>query len=245
MIAGTIARTKSNRSRSGRVLLWVIGGRRHGHGVLEPDPSGNFQFPLSGRYRNDTLDLSAPDLSLQFSFGSVPLRLFGIRGQMGGDFALRPGAGLYSETTCADVPNYSAQLRIAGVCNAQDSLAASGTLLTGRYGRGAASRRPAGVRLASLQLTRPGPDTPGVAMATLRLARGTHYPARRHVGSILLTAPGGDVVPLDYRDETTAGADSRGNLRTIQLRIPAGTVLPSRVRAYAILDVFPLGVRDL
>jgi outer membrane protein assembly factor BamB len=245
MIAGTIARTKSNRSRAGRVLLWVIGARRDGHGVLRPDPSGNFQFPLSGGYRNDTLDLSAPDLSLQFSFGSVPLRLFGIRGQMGGDFALRPGAGLYSETTCADVPNYSAQLRIAGVCNPQDTLAASGTLLTGRYGGGAASRRPAGVRLASLQLTRPGPDTPGVAMATLRLARGTHYPARRHVGSILLTAPGGDVVPLDYRDETAAGTDSRGNLRTIELRIPAGTVLPSRVLAYAILDVFPVGVRDL
>jgi outer membrane protein assembly factor BamB len=245
MIAGTIARAKSNRSRAGRVLLWVIGARRDGHGVLQPDPSGNFQFPLSGRYRNDTLDLSAPDLSLQFSFGSVPLRLFGIRGQIGGDFALRPGAGLYSETTCADVPNYSAQLRFAGVCNAQDTLAASGTLLTGRYGGGAASRRPAGVRLASLQLTRPGPNTPGVAVATLRLAPGTHYPARRHVGSILLTAPDGEVVPLNYRDETTPGTDSRGNLRTIQLAIPAGTVLPSRVRAYTILDVFPLGVRDL
>ena len=61
------------------MLLWVVGARRDGHGVLRPDPSGNFQFPLSGRYRNDTLDLSAPDLSLQFSFGSVPLRLFGRR----------------------------------------------------------------------------------------------------------------------------------------------------------------------
>jgi outer membrane protein assembly factor BamB len=245
MIAGTIARTKSNRSRAGRLLLWVIGARRDRRGVLRPDPSGNFQFPLSGHYRDDTLDLSAPDLSLQFSFGSVPLRLFDIRGQMGSDFALRPGAGLYSETTCADVPNYSLQLRFAGVCNAQDTLAASGTLLTGPYGGGVANRRPAGVRLASLQITRPGPTAAGVAVATLRLAPGTHYPARRHVGSLLLTDPGGEVVPLNYRDETTAGTDARGNLRTIQLAIPAGTTLPSRVRAYVILDVFPLGSRVL
>jgi outer membrane protein assembly factor BamB len=245
MIAGTIARTKPDRRGDGGVLLWVVGARRDGHGVLRPDPSGNFQFPLSGHYRNDTLDLSAPDLSLQFSFGSVPLRLFGIRGQMGSDLALRPGAGLYSETTCADVPNYSVQLRFAGVCNAQDTLAASGTLLTGRYGGGVANRRPSGVRLGSLQITRPGPNAAGLAVATLRLATGTHYPARRHVGSILLTDPAGEVVPLNYRDETTAGTDARGDLRTIQLAIPAGTTLPSRLRAYVILDVFPLGSRVL
>ncbi len=245
MLAGTISRTKPNRRGAGRLLLWVIGASRDRRGVLRPDPTGNFQFPLSGGYRNDTLDLSAPDLSLQFSFGSVPLRLFGIRGQMGSDFALRPGAGLYSETTCADVLNYSAQLRFAGVCNAQDTLAASGTLLTGPYGGRVANRRPAGVRLASLQITRPGPGAPGVATATLRLAPRARYPARRHVGSILLTAPDGEVVPLDYRNGTTTGADARGNLRTIQLAIPAGTALPSRVRAYAILDVFPLGFRDL
>ena len=137
------------------------------------------------------------------------------------------------------------QLRFAGVCNAQDTLAASGTLLSGRYGGGVANRRPSGVRLGSLQITRPVPNAAGVAVATLRLAPGTHYPARRHVGSILLTDPAGEVVPLNSRDETTAGTDARGNLRTIQLAIPAGTTLPSRLRAYLILDVFPLGSRVL
>jgi hypothetical protein len=121
----------------------VIGARRGRDGTLRPDPNGNFQFPLSGAYRRSTLQLGSTDLSLQFSFGAVPLGLFDVRGQMGPGLAMRPGAGIYSETICADVPNYSLQLRIAGVCNAQDTLAASGTLLTGAYGSHAANRRPA------------------------------------------------------------------------------------------------------
>jgi hypothetical protein len=245
MIVGTIARSKANRNGQGRLLLWVIGARRDRRGLLRPDPNGNFQFPLAGHYRGNTLELGSQDLSLQFSFGSVPLGLFDVRGQMAADLSLRPGAGIYSETTCADVPNYSAQLRIAGVCNAQDTLAGSGTLLTGAYGSHAANRRPAGVRLKSLRLTPSGPSAPGAAVATLALARGRHYPASRHVGSILLTGPGGEVVPLDYRNATRPVTDSGGDLSGIQLTIPAGTQLPSPVRAYAILDVFPLGSRVL
>jgi outer membrane protein assembly factor BamB len=245
MIAGTIARSKANRGGEGRLLLWVIGARRGRDGTLRPDPNGNFQFPLSGAYRRSTLQLGSTDLSLQFSFGAVPLGLFDVRGQMGPGLAMRPGAGIYSETICADVPNYSLQLRIAGVCNAQDTLAASGTLLTGAYGSHAANRRPAGLRLASLQLTRPGPDAPGAVVATLGMARGKRYPASKHVGSILLTGPGGDVVPLDYRSATTPITDARGDLRGMQLQIPAGTSLPSPLRAEAILDVFPLGPRAL
>jgi outer membrane protein assembly factor BamB len=245
MIAGTIAMSKQRRHRDGKVLLWVIGARRDKRGVLQPDPSGNFQFPLSGGYRRDALDLSSSGLSLQFSFGSVPLRTFDIRGQIAPDLAMRPGVGLYSETICGDVPNYSGQLRFAGVCNGQDTLAASGTLLTHGYGDRSAARRPHGVRLSSLQLIRPTASSAGSLVATLGVSRKSRYPASRHLGSILLTIPGGEVIPLDYHAETRAGVGARGNLQTIRLAIPAGTSLPGVVRAYVILDVFPIAARDV
>jgi outer membrane protein assembly factor BamB len=245
MIAGTIARAKPRGRHAGRVLLWVIGGRRDRHGVLQPDPSGNFQFPLAGPYRRDTVALSSSNLSLQFSFGPVPLRLFGLRGQIAPDLAMRPGTGIYSETTCSDVPNYSAQLRVAGVCNAQDTLAAGGTLLTHRYGDRAPTRKPKGVGLSSLGITRPADGSDGSVVARLKLASRARYPATRHVGSILLTGPSGEVVPVDYRSQTSVVTDSRGNLREIRLVLPPSTSLPEVVRAYVILDVFPLAVRKL
>jgi outer membrane protein assembly factor BamB len=245
MLAGTISRTKARGKRAGRALIWVIGARRDRHGVLQPDPGGNFQFPLAGVYRSNALSLSSSDLSLQFSFGSVPLRLFELRGQIAPDLVMQPGTGIYSETTCADVPNYSAQLRVAGVCNAQDTLAAGGTLLTAPYGERAAARRPKGVGLARVQLNRPAGGSAGRVVATLKLAKRARYPASRHLGSILLTGPGGEVVPLDYRGETSAVADSRGNLRQIRLNLPPGTSLPAAMRARVILDVFPLAARKL
>jgi outer membrane protein assembly factor BamB len=245
MLAGTIARTKPRGRHAGTVLLWVIGARRDRHGVLQPDPSGNFQFPLAGPYRRDTVALSSAGLSLQFSFGSVPLRLFELRGQIAPDLAMRPGTGLYSETSCSEVPNYSAQLRVAGVCNAQDTLAASGTLLTHRYGDRAPTRKPKGVGLSGLEISRPAGGSPGSVVATLKLARRARYPASRHIGSILLTGTGGEVVPLDYRGQTSSTTDSRGNLRQISLTLPPGTSLPGVVRAYVVLDVYPLAVRKL
>jgi hypothetical protein len=82
-------------------------------------------------------------------------------------------------------------------------------------------------------------------VATLGLSRHARYPASRHVGSILLTGPGGEIVPLDYHRETAVGTDAHGNLTTIRLSLPAGTSVPGAVRAYAILDVFPLAARNL
>jgi outer membrane protein assembly factor BamB len=244
MIAGTIGRSPSDRSRSGRVLVWVVGAHRDRQGIDRPDPAGNFQFPLLGRYRGGLLELNARSLALQFSFGPVPVRNFDLRGRIGANLEMRPGAGIFAETTCGDVPNYGAQLRVAGLCNSSDTLAASGTLLTDRYRDTSANRRPPGVRLASLALRRPTATSDGLAVARLALAGGMRYPARTHVGSILLTnARTGIPIALDYHAETAPEVSSRGELRGVRLRIPAGTALPSRVRAYAIADVFPLGTR--
>ena len=82
-------------------------------------------------------------------------------------------------------------------------------------------------------------------VATLARSRGVRYAASAHVGSILLTGSGGEVVPLDYRSQTSPGTDAGGNLESIKLALPPGTALPGVVRAYVILDVFPLAVREL
>ena len=188
--------------------------------------------------------LNASKVDLQFSFGPVPLRSLDFRGRLGADGRFGPGASLYGQVTCAEVPNYSVYLYVAGVCNPSDTLAASGTFLSDRYRGGPANRRPAGISVSRLTLRRPTASSAGEAKATLELARGASYPARRHLGSILLVDEAtGKPVSLDYRTLTSNGSGPSGNLRRIELAIPAGTELPARVRAYAIADVFPLGSR--
>jgi hypothetical protein len=224
----------------GSVLLWAVSTKRAPNGTVVADRHGAFSFPLRGRYRDDSLLLSQRGLSLTFSFGDVPLRRFDLRMQLGADLRSR-GASLTAEVFCPEVPVYGPALIAIGLCNRDDVLPSSGTFITGPY-RGPANRRPRGVRLAGLELRRPSATAPGSAVARLG---GTRLVASRHTAAILLTdASTGDVVALDYKKALSLGV-VRGSIREIRLRLPAGTVLPARVRAYVIADVFPLDAREL
>jgi outer membrane protein assembly factor BamB len=219
------------RASKGKLLLWAV-STKPGTGIA--DRHGAFAFPLSGRYRDDSLLLSQSGLTLTFSFGAVPLRRFDLRMQMGADRRAR-GASLTAEVFCPEVPVYGAALQAIGLCNSDNVLPSSGTFITGPY-RGAANKRPRGVRLASLK--REG-------NAVVARLGGAPLAGARHSANVLLTdAATGEVVALDYRKETSLKL-VHGAIRVIRLRIPAGTALPARIKAYVITDVFPLAEREL
>jgi hypothetical protein len=235
-IASTIARTRT------RVLLWVIGAYRDAQGVERVDPHSAFGFPLAGTYRGRSLILASPAVPLEFSFGVVPLRPLELRGDLGPDLSFRSGASLYAETVCATVPNYGPELTFTGICNPKGRLAASGTFMSQRY-RGTANVRPAGVRVGTVRLTRPNRGRAGSVVARLE---GSRLPdARRDVAAILLTGADGTPVPVDYRANTTLTKNAAGRIVAVRTALPAATVLPKRLRAYVIVDAFPVAVRRL
>ncbi len=235
-ITSTIARTGSH------VLLWVTGAYRDARGVERVDPHSAFSFPLAGTYRGHALMVSSPSVPLQFSFGTVPLRRFDLRGQLGSGLSFRPGAALYAETVCASVPNYGAELIFTGICNPSGVLAASGTFLSAGYS-GTAAQRPAGVGVGTVTLTRPQATRAGVVSARLT---GPALPGPGHVAALLVTdAASGVPVSLDLRANTSVVRDARGRIARVRLDLPAGTALPRRVRVYVIVDAFPLAERTL
>jgi hypothetical protein len=164
LIAGVVAAGRTRPSGERDVLLWVVGGRRRG-GREVVDPRAGFAFPLAGRLRGDSIILTARDLRLTFSFGDVPLRRFELRARLGRDLRTRPGAGLYAEVTCTDVPVYGAVLDAIGLCKDTGTLPASGTFLSSRQrqlaavpasdgtgGRIAAMSKPVGVAISGADL---------------------------------------------------------------------------------------------
>ena len=236
-IASTIARTRSH------VLMWVTGAVRDSHGVERVDPASQFSFPLEGSYHGGSVSLSSPSVPLEFSFGQVPLRRFDMRGTLGASLSFRPGAALYAETVCADVPIYGPELTVTGICNPSGVLAASGTFLSGAY-HGSAAIRPRGVHLASLRLERPARG--GAGSVTARLAGPRLPDAKHHVVRLLLTDAGTGVpVTVDYHGQTTTSVNAGGRISAVHVSLPAGTTLPHRVRCYVIVDAFPLTSRVL
>jgi outer membrane protein assembly factor BamB len=227
----------------GTLSLWVIAARRLADGTTVPDPSGAFLFPLTGRYRADSVILSASNITLTFSFGTVPLHLLQFRGQLGKSLAFEPGANVYAEANCAEVPYYGPFLPLFRLCNGDGQLISSGTFLTERYAarRDAANVRPSGVSVTSVALERPGIAADGSVTAAIRVRPGVRYSPKQHTLAILLTnADTGQPVGMDYKAGTAVAGDPRGNAGQVRLRIPRGTELPARVRAYVMTDVFPL-----
>ena len=242
LIAGVVDAFPAAGSKDRRVLLWVVGGRtRAGREVA--DPRAGFAFPLQGRVRGDSVILSARDLRLTFSFGEVPMRRFELRARLTPGLRTRPGAALFAEVTCRDVPVYGAALQAIGLCNATGTLPASGTFLADGYdARGPANRRPSGVSLGAVTLRRPAAGRTGEVSAELRSAPGHGLRSDERLVSVLLTDTAGRPVSLDYPGLTT-WETTRGLVRRVRLRIPPGTPLPGRVRVHVLVDVFSLGSR--
>jgi hypothetical protein len=221
----------------------VIGSQEQ-DGKRVADPGSEFAFPLTGRYVGDSVILDQRSFSLLFTFGRVPLDRLGFRGSFDRSLVMRPGAAVYGEVDCPSVPNLGPLLIVAGLCNDQKKLIASGTYLTSGY-EGPANRRPDGVRLGAVELTRPTASTDGSVSAAFDLRKGAAFSAGDHTAGILLVDAGtGKPLPLDY-DGLTKLRKAGGRISGVDLELPAGTDLPSRVQAYAIADVFPLGSRNL
>jgi outer membrane protein assembly factor BamB len=245
LIAGTLAKSRPGPDGVGRFLLWLQGGRRAPGGRFVADPRASLAFPIGGTYRGNEFILSGRNLELTFSFGDVPLERFDIRGRMGADRRVKPGAALYAEALCAKVPNYGPVLAVATrLCNQDGKLVASGTYVTQPYPGGGANLRPRAVGVSGLSFVRPTESSDGSVTATIRLRGKARYPARSHAMHIVLTdALSGDVVPIAYRKLTTVSQGKHGNIASVRLSMPAGTSMPASVRAYVVADVYPLLAR--
>jgi hypothetical protein len=245
LLVGAVAIGHPDATGGGPILLWVTQARQGPHGAYRADPHGTLVFPLAGAYRNDTLLLSVKGAVLTFSFGQVPLRRLDMRFQLSPSLRARPGASLYADAVCAEIPNYGPATYLTGLCNTEGILAAAGTFITEPYsGSGVANRRPRGLRVSSVQLRSPTPATAGSVTATLALARRARYPSRDHRIGILLVDDSGQPLGIDYTAQGTA-TDRRGNVKAVTLTIPAGTHMPPRLRAYVMADVYPLYSRQL
>ncbi len=245
LLVGAIAIGAPDKAGRGSILLWATQGRRGPGGGYLADPHGTLVFPLAGSYRGNTLLLSTHHAVLTFSFGQVPLQRFDMRFQLDRSLRAQPGASVYAQASCTQIPNYGKLTFYAGICNQQGNIAAAGTFISNALpGAARANVRPPGVSVRSVTLRASTARTPGSLTARLALARGARYPVADHRVGLLLVDQAGQPLGLDYTDQTTI-PDRRGNVSAARLSIPAGAKIPRHVRVYVITDVFPLYTRTI
>ncbi len=241
-IIGMVDITEANTAGGGQAILWAIGGKRDSQGRLVADPDSDFTLPLSGRYQDNAYIWTNRDFVMPVTGIPIPFNLFELRGQLADDLRAEPGTTVYADTEALGIPTFGPYLVIAGLANNWfEKLLVAGTYLTRPYEDGPANRRPSGVTVSSVDYLPPTGKEAGRVTATFQLADGVSYRLDEHRAGILLVDPAQTkAVFMDYHNNLSTTADAAGNLATVTLTLPSGTVLPEQMDAVVMADVFPL-----
>lgn len=241
-IVGTLDKAPADSSGTGKLLVWVAGAKSNASGQLVVDPTQGFAFPLAGRTQNDAYILSMSDFSLTLSFGPTPVRRFDMRGQFNADLTQAPGAMIYAEVHCPDVPIYGIAMVAIGLCSKGDlTLPISGTFVTAAAGATPAASRPA-ISVSQLSYTAPTAQAAGQIVATIS---GAYAASDHQLNIVAVDADTLTPLGINFGLNTKLGTDASGNVTGVTLTLPAGTALPAHLRAYVVSDVFPLLKKDL
>jgi outer membrane protein assembly factor BamB len=247
-IIGAVEVTSPDAAGQGKCILWAIGAKQAADGSLVVDPASDFTLPLSGHYQGSDFILANRRFKMAITGIPIPFNLFELRGQLGSDLIVRPGATTFADAKALSIPNFGPYLVIAGLANNWwEKLLVAGTYITRPYpSQGAANMVPKGITVERLDYQPPAARSDGRVRATFHLEPGAAYPLSQHCSGLLLVdAERVEAVPLDYHANLLAQATEDGNLHSVRLLIPKGTPLPSRLRAYVMLDVFPFHRKEL
>ena len=242
-IIAPIEITQPDSNGVGKILLWAVGGIKDSQKGLVVNPKTEFILPLSGNYRQNSFIVTNQNFNMPITGIPIPFNLFELRGKLGDDLIVKPGAAVYADTDALSIPQFGPYLVVAGLANNwYQKMLVSGTFITRPFPpEAAASKRPAAIQFDQIRYLPGQNGQNGTVTATFKLSQGSSYPLNQHIASILITdADAGTAVNLDYRLNLSSQADANGNLASVTLNLPAATRLPARIKAYVILDVFPI-----
>jgi len=247
-IIGAVEIAPPDAAGAGKCLLWAVGAKQDAEGTIVVDPQSDFTLPLSGVYQGSDFILSNERFKMAITGIPIPFNLFELRGRLGADQIVQPGASVFADAQALSIPKFGPYLVIAGLANNWwQKLLVAGTYITRPYPQeGVANKAPTGITLERLGYQPPTARQDGWVRATFNLAPGKVYPlSQRRPGILLVDMDRLKAVPLDYHANLLTQADEDGNLRSVRLLLPRGTRLPSHLRAYIMLDVFPFHHQDL
>ena len=233
-LVGTAALTPRS-DRTGTIVLLVRGANRDDAGAWGVDPGSPFRFAMTGSYDGDAVSVTAHGIDLPFSFGDVPMDRFDLRFQIGGDLAARPGASMYAETVCADVPFYGPLItEFTRLADADGRMTTSGTFVLAVLDPPSApSRRLDAMSLVDLSVIRPTSFDPGSAAVAISGDVVAH-----EISVLLLDASTGGLlaVPTLLPEQTR----SAGGVSELSFVVAPQDGFPDHVEAVVLVGVSPL-----
>lgn len=242
-ILSVIHKSPPNGNQQGRLVVWGIGARRDASGALVPDPDTRRTLALKGRYERDSFTLQASDFVWTAGGISAPIEHFEIRGLLGADRRVRPGASLFAKAAASANPSFSSQQVLGGLTRViDDKVFLSGTYLTRPYEPAAtAGKQKQGLRVSLVERARPLDGMPGKVVAELTQHEGARYKVDEHrIALVLIDKIKDELVPINYVDNLYVVANADREALQVILSVPDDIELSHDIEIVVLVDAFPV-----
>ncbi len=218
---------------------WVMGALPSDvpPGVV-PDPTTKALFPVTIHFEAGRITLeNQAGLALEAMGASLSFDDFRLSASLDSQGEAQNGGAVLSvTTTCSTIAFYGAFLQQLGFCNpTTDQLVAFGAALLRPVGNGI-QHAPTGVGAITALRT--------ATQVSFALTGGALDPAQHRLGVLLEDASTGIPLAIAYGPNTTQQSDAGGHLANVVLDVTT-VKLPSKVRAWLMVDTYPAAVREL
>lgn len=222
----------------GFVVGWVFGGLLDEAGNTVPDPATRTVFPVEITWDGGLIGFTNMDgLALEAMNARLSFDTFFVRSRIAGDGSGDSDADVLATITCAEFPFYGQFLQQLGFCNPQtDQFVARGAILA-RTHEGGTHMMPEGVGTVGFEAA--------ADAITATIEGSTLVAADYSVGILLVDSSDGRPVSLDYGPATEKTAAEDGTLTGVTLEILDRAQVPDTVRAYVVVNAYPVGMTEL
>ncbi|MGD8826719.1 MAG: PQQ-binding-like beta-propeller repeat protein, partial [Myxococcales bacterium] len=218
------------------IVAWGVGGTSDGRGHTIVDPSSNVRFPLFFRWDDGLLTMiNEEGFTIEFNGFPLPFKYFRVATTLDAEGNAVHSPWLNAKTICDEIETYGVFLEIGGFCNSDTGLleAVGGTEFR-PFGDG---RQTAPTGIGMVQISRSAESV----VATLV---GSSLESEEHnFGILILDASTRVPVALNYTDRTEQ-APASGPIETVTLDLTDVAEVPSSLRAYLMVDAYPVAAVD-
>jgi outer membrane protein assembly factor BamB len=241
-VVGMVEGTAENR------IGWVVGGMLDANDKTVIDPATKVLFPVQIGYQDGLIQLvNESGFTVNAMNFDMPFDTFRVSAHLGADGNPLSQPGVHVKTKCANIPFYGPFLAKLGFCNpTTDVLNVFGATNIRPFGSGTLAM-PDGVGTVAFAAT--GGWLGGLATnpSVTATITGTSLKTSEHsFGVLLIDADTGKPMSLKYGlpDVTARATAADGTISSVTVNF-LESIQPAHIRAYLMVDAYPVAVQTL
>jgi len=230
------------KKRNNRAIIWVQGLKRSSKGKLSLEQNSDFKFPFKAIFKGNDYVLEQKNIVIPITGIPIPFNKLLLSGRFDTHSVSSSYASFFANTKVLDIPNFGKYLVLAGLANdIYKNLLVSGSFITQALNnRFIGELKGAKVQVVSHEFVAPGNQDGNLYV---HLHEETDSLIEQVINSAAICIYNEETLSplfLNYKKLTQIHTEANGSLSGVNLKIPAETVLPQKLKAIVLVNLIPI-----